>query len=131
MGLPNSRGQTFAGDVAHCQSEDGVEFHHFEKISRKMTDGKNFAGDLELARGELAWGAEPALHLSGFINGLLQLCLFATHRIQFLFDRLDVLRRLSSPSEHTLTAFRFGRACRCLRQVVPERVSPHVWRLLD
>src|SRR5256885_13017871 len=47
-----------AGDVAHCQSEDGVEFHHFEKISRKMTDGKNFAGDLELARGELAWRSE-------------------------------------------------------------------------
>src|SRR5262249_7191714 len=66
MSLPNSRGQAFTGDIAQSQSEDEVEFHHFEEVSRKMTHKENFAGDLELAAGELAWGAEPALHLSGF-----------------------------------------------------------------
>src|SRR6266852_4643700 len=96
MGLPNSGGQSFAGDVAHGQSKDGVELHHLEKVSREMAHGENFSGDLELAPDEFARGAEPPLHLGRLIDGLLQLCLFTAHCIQFLSDRMDVLRKLSS-----------------------------------
>jgi hypothetical protein len=92
MGLPNSRGQSFAGDVAHGQSKGGVQFHHLEKVSREMAHGKNFAGDLKLAPDEFTRGAELPLNLGRLINSLLHLCLFTTHCIQFLLHRLDARR---------------------------------------
>ncbi len=74
----------------------GAEFHHLEKISRKMAHRENFSGNLELAPDKFAWSAEPTLHLGGFIDGLLQFRLIAAQCIQFVLQRLDALRSASA-----------------------------------
>src|SRR6266849_9917634 len=123
MGLPNSGGQSFAGDVAHGQSKDGVELHHLEKVSREMAHGENFSGDLELAPDEFAWGAEPPLDLGRLIDGLLQLCLFTAHCSQFLLHRLNARHKASCLGGQTLTPFPFGCAPGLLHSAFPWHVS--------
>src|SRR3979490_612613 len=92
MCLPNSRGHSFAGDIAHGCSEGGVELHHLEKVSGEMAHGKDFAGDLELAPDEFTRGAELPLNLGRLIDSLLQLCLFKSHCIEFPLYRLNAHR---------------------------------------
>src|SRR5580704_3539663 len=99
VGLPNSRGQSLARDVTHDQSKSRTEFHHLEEVSGEMTYRENFASDFELTPDELARCAESALHLGGLIDGFLQFCLVAEHRIKFLLYRQHVSRK----------AFRRGR----------------------
>src|SRR4029077_1265112 len=122
MGLPNSRRQSLAGDVAHGQSKGGVEFHHLEIVSREVAHGKNFAGDLKLAPDEFTRGAELPLNLGRLIDSLLQLCLFTSHCIQFLLHRLDARRKASCRDGQTLTRVPF--AFRFPLQAVPERALP-------
>src|SRR2546425_12326248 len=95
MGLPNSGGQSFAGDVAHGQSKGGVELHHLEKVSREMAHGENFSGDLELAPDEFARGAETPLHLRRLIDGLLPLCLFTPHASEALLHTVNARHKAS------------------------------------
>src|SRR6266404_3408310 len=126
VGLPNSRGQSFAGDVAYYQSKDGVELHHFEEVAREMAHGENFSGDLELTRDEFARSAKLALHLSRLIDGLLQLGMLVAYGNQFLFDGMHGLRRLCLRGGRLVPIFFSECVSKLLHSALPCCVSSNV-----
>lgn len=69
-----------------------------------MTDWENFSGNREFAPGMFAGSAEPALHLSGFKNGLLQFRMIAAERIQFVPEELNTVFAIGSDSNPRMSS---------------------------
>src|SRR5437879_12621820 len=63
MGGPHSGRQTLAADIAQSQEHSVISFFNGEKVTRQVSNSKNFAGDLEVAVTHQARSAKTPVHL--------------------------------------------------------------------
>jgi hypothetical protein len=63
---PHPGCQTFAADVAQGKDYAAARFLYREKVTGQVANGKNFAGNLEVAVPDQTRGAQAPVHLRSF-----------------------------------------------------------------
>src|SRR5262245_8552811 len=63
---PHPGCQAFAADVTQGKDYAGAYLLCSEKVARQVTNGKNLAGNLEIAMPDQAWGAETPVYQCSF-----------------------------------------------------------------
>jgi hypothetical protein len=87
VGEPHPGGQSLSGDISDGKHQAAIELKQADEIARKMTDGKNLAGDLKGLSAKKTRAAEFSLHLGGFVHGPAQVVVFAAQGRKLVLKR--------------------------------------------
>ena len=83
---PHPSSQTFAADVSQRNDHTTVNLVSRDKVTRDVSNGKDFAGNLKIAVPDQTWRAHPPMHLRSFDERCMQVGVIFLKRCNLQFQ---------------------------------------------